>query len=119
MPPRRSLFNQPLTIRRTVAGVDEYGNEVRTPGQPTQMLGYLEQSSSVEHVDDRDMVVTSWRLFLPADAQIDALDVVEFEGNTWQVVGNPDRKWNPRTRRAEYVRAELTAVQEGAADGQR
>lgn len=79
-----------------MSAVDEYGNPVAGPEVRTDYPARLEQTESTEVTRGRDTVISDWRLFLPADALVDAYDRVEIEGSTFEVAGRPAVEWAPR-----------------------
>lgn len=106
------LLNQPLTIQ-TVAGTttDEYGNTVPTPvGAPVAALGYLEQKDTIEFLLDRQTVVSKWKVFLLASAVIGPMDYVNFNAQRFQVDGEPEHLWNPRTKSVSHIECKLTVA---------
>lgn len=107
------LLTQPLTISTIVpAGVDTYGNEVTGAyGAPVAVRGYLAQSSSTEFTTDRDTVVGQWVAYLPASTSIGHLDRVSFDGQTFEVDGEPERVYNPRRKFIAYIEARLKVVE--------
>ena len=111
-----SVFNlmvQPLTISKIGGStLDAYGNTVPSPvGAPVAVKGYLEQSESVETLNDRDTVVSTWQVFLPAGTNVNAFDRVGFNGQTSEVDGAPWQVFNPRTGAVSHIQAKLKVVQ--------
>jgi len=107
------LLNQPLELHKnSTATVDEYGNQLDTDyGSPIQIVGYLEQTMSVETLSDRDTVVTSWVAYLPPDTNISAFDRIKFGTQTFEVDGAPWSVYNPRVASTSHIRANLKVVQ--------
>lgn len=107
-----NLMVQPLTISKIGGGtLDEYGNTVPSPlGSPVAVKGYLEQTQSIESLNDRDTVVTAWKVFLPAGTDIDAFDRINFNGQVFEVDGEPWSVYNPRTGAASHLEANLQVV---------
>jgi len=106
------LMNQPMTLtRRQPSTTDVYGNEVLgTYGSPITVYGFLEQIMSAETLVDRDTTTITSKAWLPADTQVGILDRITFNGNTYEVVGNPNPWWNPRTKAVSHLTVELIAV---------
>lgn len=106
------LLNQPLTIQPMGAsGVDEYGDAIPASlGDPVPAVGYLDQQSSVEHLNDRDTVVSQWVCYLPAGTAIGHLDHINFESQTFQVDGEPNSAYNPRTHQVSHIVCKLVVV---------
>ena len=107
------LLNQPLTLQRqTGSSTDEYGNTVLGAlGLPETIYGYLEQSSSTETMIDRDTVLTRWTAHLRKDSNVGPLDVITFEGRSFQVDGAPTYHYNPRTQMVSHITASLVSFQ--------
>lgn len=117
------LMNQPLTIQ-SIAGTttDEYGNTVPTPaGDPVPTFGFLEQKDTIEYQDDRQTVVSKWKAFLPTTRLDEAtqtqvpvvvgpMDYINFESQKFQVDGEPEHLWNPRTKSVSHIECKLTVV---------
>lgn len=114
MIPQR-LLNQPLTITRrmTSTTVDRYGNQVATFATPTATTGFLSSSASVERVNERDVITIHRECFFQAATLIGPLDRVTYQGQVFEVDGEPERVWNPRTAREMHVRARLVSVEGG------
>ena len=106
------LLNQPLTIQKrggTVTNV--YGDtELGSVGAPVAVKGYLVQSSSLENMDDRDMVVSRWTAYLPAGTDIGHLDYINFQSQKFQVDGIPEFAYNPRTEAISHIVCQLVVV---------
>ena len=103
------LMNHVATVtRRTPAGVDKYGNTTHT----TQISGphpcRIEQMSSKEHDVDRATVVTAFRGFFMPQAALTAGDVINANGKTYQVDGDPMVRDGMRS--AHHIEASLKEV---------
>ena len=97
-------LDEPLTISPFSPAVDRYGNESAGFGDPVPAKGFIEQNTSVEHLGDRDVVVTTQRVWLPPGTAVGRLDVItDPSGIVWQVQGDPQRIWNPRLNRESHV----------------
>ena len=106
------LMNQPLTIQKVGgSSVDEYGNALSAAlGAPISSLGYLEQKQTVETLNDRDTIVSTWVAYLPADANIAAFDRINFQSQSFEVSGEPWHVYNPRTQAVSHLQMDLTVV---------
>lgn len=89
----------------------EYHMPAETWGAAVAYRGYLEHTSSQEITDDRDTRVSDWLVVLPATAALTALDRVQEGGRTFEVVGAPERVYNPRTGVTSHVEARLRLVE--------
>jgi hypothetical protein len=93
------------------SGVDEYGDAIPASlGTPVSVSGYLEQRTSVEHLNDRDTVVSQWECYLPAATAVGHLDFINFESQKFQVDGEPAHAYNPRTRQVSHIVCKLVVV---------
>lgn len=107
----RSLTRQPLTVIAPGAPVtDDYGNTVPGPGTAVAEFGFLEMKSTQETLLDRDTTVTKWHAFLEADSTVTRLSTITFEGQTFQVDGEPWHVFNPRTGVVSHIEVDLTVV---------
>lgn len=91
-----ALLTEAVTVIRYADATDEYGNTVPGAEVRTSYQGRLEQLATDEIVRDRDTVITDWRLFLPAGADVTAYDRIEARGNLFEVVGLPAEQRSPR-----------------------
>lgn len=103
-------FTQPVTVYPAIIGRDDYNNEVLTLGDGVPTQGLLQQASTTEYTTDRDTTVTQWVIFLPAGTVIGPQSQVVYDGQTFQVDGQPERVWNPRTASVSHVEAKLREV---------
>lgn len=108
------LLNQPIQIVRRAPGTrDEYGNTVASFAVPDPTTGFITFTQSMERVNDRDVVVTTRDCFLRPGTVIGPLDRVLFESQSFEVDGEPERVWNPRTASESHVRVRLATVTGG------
>ena len=106
------LMSQPLTVQAWgVVGQDTYGGNIMgAVGAPVAVSGYLEQSSTVEFVLNRDTTVTTWKAFLPSATVITPLSIINFAAQVFQVDGEPWDVWNPRTKAVDHIECKLIVV---------
>jgi head-tail adaptor len=92
----QGLLSETATVVRYAASTDVYGNTV--PGAETRVdyPARLEQLAANEIVRDRDTVITDWRIFLPAEADITAYDRIDARNHLFEVVGLPNQHQTPR-----------------------
>lgn len=103
------LGSHTVTIVRPV-GQDRHGDPL--PGDPseTQVSGCsVQPSSTTELTDGRDTVVSLWDLFLPAGTDIRATDRVRFNGELFDVDGDP-APWDDDLARAHHIEVRLRRV---------
>lgn len=89
---RRLLFQQATVTRNTANGVDKYGNTTTAATTLGPFACRIEETSSQEHLTDRDSVMTSARLFMMPEADVRFDDVVTVDGTLYRVVGDPIRR---------------------------
>jgi hypothetical protein len=105
------LLNQSLSIiKMGGTAVDEYGNAVPAQTSSISTVGYLEQHDSVETLNDRDTIVSTFKAYFPAGTNIAALDRVLFGSQTFEVDGEPWVVYNPRTRAVSHIDTKLKVV---------
>lgn len=105
------LLNQPLVLHKNTLTVkDAYGNVVPSDATTTNIVGFIEQSESVETMNDRDVSVTSWTAHLPAGTNVNAQDRIGYGSQLFEVDGEPWIVYNPRTRSESHIVAKLKVV---------
>ncbi len=86
-----ALMIDTVTVYTVTDGAtDKYGNITADESSGVDYPARVQQESSTENLEDRDTRRTLYTAFLPADAVVTALDVVEYEGLQMRVVGDPD-----------------------------
>lgn len=115
------LLRQPVTIHHVeVVDTDETGDDVLDEDiDPTEVLAYLGQGlggqslsfGGGEDLVNRETYTSDWILVVPPGTVIDANDTVEFGDDTFQVIGPPNRVWNPRTNSEHHIEARLQAIE--------
>jgi hypothetical protein len=96
----------PVTVTHRLPGAtrDEYGNEI--PNEETlETVGELQQTRRAEPGDAGETSVADFLLILPAGTLLATGDTVTVDGQDYEVVGDPDRKRNPRLRLQSHVEA--------------
>ena len=82
-------------IRRDLAGVDRYGDDVRVDHETDVGGCSMQPMWGQETVGNLDQVIDRWRLFMPVLALIDqeldpeAVDRVRFRGLLYEINGKP------------------------------
>ena len=106
------LMSQPLTVQAMGPTTqDVYGDWIPgAVGAPVAVSGYLEQSTSVEFVLNRDTTVTTWKAYLPASVAITPLSLVNFQAQVFQVDGEPWQVFNPRTKAVSHIECKLIVI---------
>lgn len=103
-----NLLTQSLTVQRWgVTGQDDYGNDVYGMTSSSSVSGYLEQTAEQEVTLNRQTYVSDWLAVLPTGTALDANDRIVYGGVTYEVIGPPNRVWNPRLAVEDHVEARL------------
>lgn len=110
----KRLLTQPLALQKMGTTTDEYNDEVYGPvGEPVPFLGYLEQTSAAEYLDGRVATVTKWRGWAGTEVPVQASDQIIYGETTFEVDGEVERVWNPRTRTVSHLRFNLNSSKGG------
>ena len=117
------LMSQPLTVQAMGPTTqDAYGDWIPgAVGDPVAVSGYLEQSTTVEFVLNRDTTVTTWKASLPTTRFdegsqtwvpliITPLSEINFNAQKFQVDGLPWHAFNPRTKAVDHIECKLIVV---------
>lgn len=95
---RTQLLSQQITILTPTATTDTYGNTVADWENATErtVAAYVRPAPASENVADRNAVTATWQVHTN-DLEITALDRVRFDGEVYEVDGQPN-VWqvNPR-----------------------
>lgn len=84
------LLTQTATIIRYPTGAaDEYGNPTRDDPDETDEPCRLDPEATHEDTDNRETAISSWVLFLRADADVTHIDEVRIDGALYQIDGEP------------------------------
>jgi hypothetical protein len=62
-------------------------------------------------LNDRDVVVSQWQVYFPAETNIGAYDRITFGGQVFEVDGTPWHVYNPRSRAVSHIQARLKVVE--------
>ena len=104
-----------VVIVRAATTTDRYGNTVSDWEDTTRTTvdGWVAQTGTDEGVGDRQHVTSTWAVFLPAGTDLEPGDRVEWQGDTFEVHGRPNRARRAgRTRGGvHHVEAELRTVE--------
>lgn len=110
------LYLQDIVIVRPGTTVDEYENEQEDWGAgatriPVSGVNVQPAGGSTEDTDDKQIVVTGWRLYTPRGMDVDLreTDRVEAWGTTMQVIGKVAR-WPAPGGGVHHVEADLREV---------
>ena len=105
-----SLLSETYEIlKQTPAGTDRYNNPEYAFTSAATVNGRVAQHVSVEQVDGRDTVITSYILILLASVDINAYDRVrDGTGRIYEVVGDPKVATTPRG--PHHIEAQLRHI---------
>lgn len=104
------LLSQTATVHS--AGIDITDAEGITTTTYTDAIWpcRLEQAETVEVDTGRGVVTSTWRIFLPPDAALNAHDELTVDGSRFQVAGRPNVPHSPRG--PSHIEARLTLVED-------
>lgn len=113
----RMMNDQVTILRAPVVTSTRYGSRSRgerdwSHAERTAARANVQPGTATEAEaagDGRDAVTTSIRVWLPRGTDVLATDRIEWDGRTWEVLGEPQRFDPPRGTRLAHVR--LTAQQ--------
>jgi head-tail adaptor len=101
-----------VTILRAAPVADRYGSEssrqrdwstaTETAARAHVQPGTGQPGVSGETTGDRDRVTTSIRVWLPAGTDITATDRIRYDGDVYEVDGQP-LKWKPPRGRTTHI----------------
>ncbi|MEU0670360.1 hypothetical protein ABZ508_33345 [Streptomyces lavendulocolor] len=110
------LYQQSITIVRPGTAADEYGNSKDDWGAgatrtTVEGVNVQPMGGSSEDTEDKQVIVTGWRLYTPRGIDLDLreTDRVEAWGTTMQVVGKVAR-WPAPGGGVHHVEADLQEV---------
>lgn len=105
-----SLITRPCTLRlRSATGEDDYGDDTHTETEIDTVCELQKQvrRASEEPEAQGELSDTLWNLYLPAGTEIDTGDVVEIDGQLYEMVGAPWSVEHPRTGVEHHVEANV------------
>jgi Phage head-tail joining protein. len=108
-----SYHRDTVTVVRAELVDDGYGNQVPDWANAARhvVLGCrVQPERGSEYTLDRDAIVTRWRLFAPAAADIRDTDRIEYEGVTYDIDGSVER-WPSPTGRLAHIEARLVRTE--------
>jgi hypothetical protein len=106
MPLSNLLSRDVIIIRRSASDLyDEYGNEGVPDEAMTATVGELQQRSGTE--SEQTVGVSEWLLVLAPDVDIDNSDIVEVDGQRYEVTGPPDVLHSIVTHRPDHIEVAL------------
>lgn len=100
-----------LTRRTPSGSADAYGNLSLGTVETFNLKGELQLMSSIENQNDRDTVASDWMLLLPAGTPTGRFDLATIDGQSYEVIGQPERIVNPWTGATSHVEARVRSTQ--------
>lgn len=101
------FMTQPCTIHHAAAATgDEYGDPTATiTDAPATCL--VQQKGTIESTAGGEVITTDAIGYFPPGTILGRTDSVTVGDHTYQVEGDAEDVWNPRTRTVSHVRARL------------
>ncbi len=87
------LYVDPIDVLTRPAPTAGYGGRDEfnwATASVRSVQGVFQPETSTEDTEDRQVVVSRWRLFLPPDVAIRAVDRVRYAGASYEVDGDPE-----------------------------
>jgi hypothetical protein len=98
-------------IRRTLSGtVDEYGNDVYNETPVTVTNCVFAPAGSSENLTFADQVSSFDTIFMPADTIVSTLDAIDWNGNRYEVAGEPSAWTSPFSGRVSPIRISVSRI---------
>lgn len=93
-----ALMVHDVTIVRSAEVDDRYGDTVAdwSAADRVESKAWVSQRNTVEAVEHREGLVSSWVVYLPPDVDIGGRDRIEWGDLTFEVVGAPLPAYTPR-----------------------
>lgn len=89
---------------------DRYGAKPLTETSREPSAAFRQQSTASEDHADRDTRVTTWDYQLPPTVTITALDLIEDDGTTFEIVGDPELVEHPWAGADDHWELRATVV---------
>ena len=106
-----TFINQPCTIvQRTADTVDTFGDQSKTETS-TAALCELQPVKESE-VEGGNIGVTTWRLYLAGEVDLNADDAVIVDSESYELVGDAIPRRNSRTGEVDYTEAVVRRVRD-------
>lgn len=98
-----------LLVRSDSASRDDYGNKVVTT-TTTAGVCEMQPMSSDEADSSEEISRNDYVAYFPAGTDLSTADAVTVDGITYELVGTPTPRQNPRTRTDLYVKAYVRRI---------
>lgn len=87
---RQAITEVGIRVHST-SGTDAYNNPVGSWAAPatTYVYGIAPKTPEEQHEAGRDPVIKGWTLYAPATVTLAARDRVDYDGDTYEVEGDP------------------------------
>jgi hypothetical protein len=98
-------------IRRTPSGtLDEYNNDVLAETRVTVYNCVFVPAGSFENTVLQDQVSTTDTIFMPAGTVVTALDAIEYDGDVYEINGEPSAWTSPFSGRVSPIRINVSRI---------
>lgn len=99
------LLTKPVTLILREFGPDEddWGTPIAHETR-VDTTCYVRWRRATDRDEDGTVMSEWWELILPADTPMRSYDAVELDGDQYEVIGRPDREWNPRMQEINHVK---------------
>lgn len=68
---------------------DKYGDAIDSFSPAEEVAAWVEQTDARESLEGGNRVVSDWLAILPVETNVDAQDRIEYDGDTFEIVGKP------------------------------
>jgi len=97
-------------IKRAVSGQDAYGNDTYTETQVNVDYCVFQPAGSNENLIFTDQISTTDTIFMPFGTDVTALDAIDYNGDRYEVVGDPGEWVSPFSGRVSPIRVSVSIV---------
>lgn len=101
------LVRDVTLTRRAPGTADQYGNQTLGTVETFSLKGELQLMSSSENQTDRDTTVSDWMLILPARTPAGRFDLASIDGQSYEIIGQPEAIVSPWTGATSHVEARI------------
>lgn len=89
-------YGQTVTlVKRSVTGVDDFGNDVYSETTIDVTPCIIQPSGSTENIQWTDEVSTTLTVFMPYGTDVDPIDAVEIDGDRFEIQGDVSSWMSP------------------------
>jgi len=104
-------YGQTVTvISRTVSGQDAYGNDTYSETSTAITPCVVQSSGSTETIEFTDQVSDELTVFLPYGTDVKAIYAIQWDGNKYEVQGNPSQWQSPFSGHTSPIQIRATRI---------